>query len=87
MKGLFAANLTNNYWRYNASDANVFSLVCEARARAMPPGVRCCPRIRSGSSRLISRSPGGMTLPRLPFAWQIETTAVNAQTPSNKRQP
>jgi cytochrome c oxidase cbb3-type subunit 3 len=86
--GIFAPNLTNNYWRYGGSDADVFNSIYEGRARGMPAWGAVLSTNQIWELVAYIRSLGGMTGPRLPrYAWQIDTTGANAPTPSNKRQP
>lgn len=86
--GIFAPNLTNNYWRYGGSDADVFNSIYEGRARGMPAWGAVLDTNQIWELVAYIRSLGGMTGPRLPrYASQIDTTGANAPTPSNKRQP
>lgn len=86
--GIFAPNLTNNYWRYGGSDADVFNSIYEGRARGMPAWGAVLSTNQIWELVAYIRSLGGMTGPRLPSnASQIDTTGANAPTPSNKRQP
>lgn len=86
--GIFAPNLTDDYWRYGGSDADVFNSIYEGRARGMPAWGAVLSTNQIWELVAYLRSLGGMTGPRLPrFASQIDTTGANAPTSSNKRQP
>lgn len=86
--GIFAPNLTDNYWRYGGSDADVFNSIYEGRARGMPAWGAALSTNQIWELVAYIRSLGGMTGPRLPSnASRIDTTGANAPTPSNKRQP
>lgn len=86
--GIFAPNLTDNYWRYGGSDADVFNSIYEGRARGMPAWGAVLSTNQIWELVAYVRSLGGMTGPRLPrYASQVDTTGANAPTPSNKRQP
>jgi cytochrome c oxidase cbb3-type subunit 3 len=86
--GIFAPNLTDNYWRYGGSDADVFNSIYEGRARGMPAWGAALSTNQIWEVVAYIRSLGGMTGPRLPSnALRIDTTGANAPTPSNKRQP
>lgn len=86
--GIFAPNLTDSYWRYGGSDADVFNSIYEGRARGMPAWGAALSTNQIWELVAYIRSLGGMTGPRLPRnASQIDTTGANAATPSNKRQP
>lgn len=86
--GIFAPNLTNNFWRYGGSDADVFNSIYEGRARGMPAWGAVLDTNQIWEIVAYIRSLGGMTGPRLPrYAGPIDTTGANAQTPMNKRQP
>jgi cytochrome c oxidase cbb3-type subunit III len=86
--GIFAPNLTDNYWRYGGSDADVFNSIYEGRARGMPAWGAVLDTNQIWELVAYIRSLGGMTGPRLPpYADQIDTAGANAKTPMNKRQP
>jgi cytochrome c(L) len=86
--GIFAPNLTDNYWRYGGSDADVFNSIYEGRARGMPAWGAVLSTNQIWELVAYIRSFGGMTGPRLPrYAARIDTTGANAPTPANKRQP
>ncbi|HKN66114.1 MAG TPA: c-type cytochrome [Gemmatimonadaceae bacterium] len=86
--GIFAPNLTDDYWRYGGSDADVFNSIYEGRARGMPAWGAALSTNQIWELVAYIRSLGGMTGPRLPrYASQVDTTGANAPTPSNKRQP
>jgi len=86
--GIFAPNLTDDYWRYGGSDADVFNSIYEGRARGMPAWGAALSTNQIWELVAYIRSLGGMTGPRLPrYASQMDTTGANAPTPSNKRQP
>lgn len=86
--GIFAPNLTNNYWRYGSSDADVFNSIFYGRARGMPAWGAVLSKDQIWELVAYLRSLGGMTGPRLPsLASQLDTTGANAPTPANKRQP
>lgn len=86
--GIFAPNLTNNYWRYGGSDADVFNSIYEGRARGMPAWGAVLSRDQIWELVAYIRSLGGMTGPRLPsLASTVDTTGANAPVPANKRQP
>lgn len=86
--GIFAPNLTNNYWRYGGSDADVFNSIYYGRARGMPAWGAVLSKNQIWDLVSYIHSLGGMTGPRLPsLASQVDTTGANAPLPSNKRQP
>ena len=86
--GIFAPNLTDNYWRYGGSDADVFNSIYEGRARGMPAWGAVLSQNQIWELVAYIRSLGGMTPPRLPrYAGPVDTTGASAPTPSNKRQP
>jgi len=86
--GIFAPNLTNNYWRYGGSDADVYNSIYEGRARGMPAWGAVLSTNQIWEIVAYIRSLGGMTPPRLPrYANEVDTTGASAPTPSNKRQP
>jgi cytochrome c oxidase cbb3-type subunit III len=86
--GIFAPNLTNNYWRYGSSDADVFNSIYYGRARGMPAWGAVLSKDQIWELVAYIRSLGGMTGPRLPSqALRVDTTGATAPTPSNKRQP
>lgn len=86
--GIFAPDLTNDYWRYGGSDADVFNSIYEGRARGMPAWGAVLSTNQIWELTAYIRSLGGMTPPRLPrYAAQVDTAGANAPTPSNKRQP
>jgi cytochrome c oxidase cbb3-type subunit 3 len=86
--GIFAPSLTNNYWRYGGSDADVFNSIYEGRARGMPAWGAVLSKNQIWELVAYIRSLGGMTPPRLPrYANVIDTTGATAPTPANKRQP
>ena len=86
--GIFAPNLTDNYWRYGGSDADVFNSIYEGRARGMPAWGAVLSTNQIWELVAYIRSLGGMQPPRLPrYAGAVDTTGATAPTPSNKRQP
>ena len=86
--GIFAPNLTNNYWRYGSSDADVFNSIYYGRARGMPAWGAVLSTNQIWELVAYLRSLGAMTGPRLPSeAAHVDTTGANAPTPANKRQP
>jgi cytochrome c oxidase cbb3-type subunit III len=86
--GIFAPNLTDSYWRYGGSDADVFNSIYEGRARGMPAWGAVLSTNQIWELVAYIRSLGAMTGPRLPrYASQIDTVGANAPTTSNKRQP
>lgn len=86
--GIFAPNLTNNYWRYGSSEAAVFNSIYYGRARGMPAWGGVLSKDQIWELVAYIKSLGGMTGPRLPSeASRVDTTGANAPTPSNKRQP
>jgi cbb3-type cytochrome c oxidase subunit III len=86
--GIFAPNLTNNYWRYGGSDADVYNSIYEGRARGMPAWGAVLSTNQIWELVAYIRSLGGMTPPRLPrYAGAVDTTGATAPTPANKRQP
>jgi cytochrome c oxidase cbb3-type subunit III len=86
--GIFAPNLTDSFWRYGGSDADVFNSIYEGRARGMPAWGAVLSTNQIWELVGYIRSLGGMTGPRLPrYAARIDTAGANAPTPANKRQP
>lgn len=86
--GIFAPNLTNDYWRYGSSDADVFNSIFYGRARGMPAWGAALSTNQIWELVAYIRSLGGMTGPRLPSqASRVDTAGANAKTPANKRQP
>lgn len=86
--GIFAPNLTDNFWRYGGSDADVFNSIYEGRARGMPAWGVALDTNQIWELVAYVRSLGGMTDLRLPrYASRVDTTGASAPTPSNKRQP
>ena len=86
--GIFAPNLTNNYWRYGSSDADVFNSIFYGRARGMPAWGAVLSKNQIWELVAYINSLGGMTGPRLPsLGSKLDTAGATARTPANKRQP
>lgn len=86
--GIFAPNLTDNYWRYGGSDADVFNSIYEGRARGMPAWGGVLSQDQIWKIVAYINSLGGMTGPRVPSqAAHVDTTGAAGPTPANKRQP
>jgi mono/diheme cytochrome c family protein len=85
--GLMAPNLTDNYWRYGGSEADVFNSIYEGRARGMPAWGAVLSENQIWALVSYIASLGAMTGPRLPTT--IADVPARAQTamPHNKRQP
>ena len=85
--GLMAPNLTDNYWRYGGSDADVFNSIYEGRARGMPAWGAVLSHNQIWELVSYVRSLGGMTGPRIPGALNENPHKAQTAAPQNKRQP
>lgn len=85
--GLMAPRLTDNYWRYGGSDADVFNSIYEGRAKGMPAWGAVLSQDQIWELVSYIRTLGGMTGPRIPTLQNVNTAQAGAPTPHNKRQP
>ena len=85
--GLMAPKLTDDYWRYGGSDADVFNSIYEGRAKGMPAWGAVLSENQIWELVSYIRSLGGMTGPRLPTTLNVNTAQAGGPTPQNKRQP
>lgn len=86
--GLFAPNLTDNFWRYGSSDADVYNSIYEGRAKGMPAWGAVLEPQQIWMLTAYLRSLGGMTPPRVPsMAAYTNTQKARMPVPQNKAQP
>jgi cytochrome c oxidase cbb3-type subunit 3 len=85
--GLMAPKLTDNYWRYGGSDADVFNSIYEGRARGMPAWGTVLSQNQIWQLVSYIRTLGGMSGPRIPTVENVNTAQAGTPTPHNKRQP
>jgi cytochrome c oxidase cbb3-type subunit 3 len=86
--GLMAPRLTDNYWRYGGSDADVFNSVYEGRAQGMPAWGAVLSEDQIWELVAYIRSLGGMTGPRIPSqATYTNTAEAGAPTTQNRQHP
>lgn len=85
--GLMAPQLTDNYWRYGGSDADVFNSIYEGRAKGMPAWGAVLSTNQIWELVAYIRSLGGMTGPRIPTVQNTNTKEAGGPTKHNIRQP
>lgn len=85
--GLMAPQLTDNYWRYGGSDADVFNSIYEGRAKGMPAWGAVLSTNQIWELVAYIRSLGGMTGPRVPTVQNTNTQEAGGPTKHNIRQP
>jgi mono/diheme cytochrome c family protein len=85
--GLMAPQLTDNYWRYGGSDADVFNSIYEGRAKGMPAWGTVLSHKQIWELVSYIRSLGGMTGPRVPTLVNANSKQAGGPTPQNRRQP
>ena len=85
--GLMAPQLTDNYWRYGGSDADVFNSIYEGRAKGMPAWGAVLSSNQIWELVAYIRSLGGMTGPRVPTVQNTNTQEAGGPTKHNIRQP
>lgn len=86
--GLMAPKLTDNFWRYGGSDADVFNSVYEGRAQGMPAWGAVLSQDQIWELVAYIRSLGGMTGPRVPSqATYTNTAEAGAPTTQNRQHP
>jgi cytochrome c oxidase cbb3-type subunit III len=85
--GLMAPQLTDNYWRYGGSDADVFNSIYEGRAKGMPAWGTVLSHKQIWELVSYIRSLGGMTGPRVPTLVNANSAQAGGPTPQNRRQP
>lgn len=85
--GLMAPQLTDNYWRYGGSDADVFNSIYEGRAKGMPAWGTVLSHKQIWDLVSYIRSLGGMTGPRVPTLVNSNSAQAGGPTPQNRRQP
>lgn len=85
--GLMAPVLTDNYWRYGGSDADVFNSIYEGRARGMPAWGAILTHQQIWDLVAYIHSLGGMTGPRVPGVIAEQPAKAQTAAPQNRRQP
>jgi cytochrome c oxidase cbb3-type subunit 3 len=87
--GIFAPGLTDSYWRYGGSDADVFSSIYRGRARGMPAWGGVLTKDQIWQIVAYIHSLGGMQEARLPGppTPAHDTLGAAGPTPHNKRMP
>lgn len=85
--GLMAPKLTDGYWRYGGSDADVFSSIYEGRAKGMPAWGAVLSHDQIWELVAYIRSLGGMSGPRIPTMLNANTAEAGGPTQQNTRQP
>ena len=85
--GLMAPPLTDNFWRYGGSDADVFNSIYEGRAKGMPAWGAVLSQNQIWELVSYVRTLGGMTGPRIPTVQNVNSAQAGGPTPHNKRQP